>query len=679
MKKIALNFLALWLLIVALSSVSAFGQSSPDFVRLTGNVSAALTHAQYIGHHDPTSILRVTIALKLRNTEQLQQFLEAVQDPTSSEYHQFLTLRQFKSMYDPTQDQLADVVGYLARQGLDVTGISSDNRLIHVTASSAALEQAMSVQINDYKYKGRSVFGTEIGPEFPASIANDIQAVLGLSNVIKFYSMFLQTPDAKNISTQALLASSSMPAGYSPQQIATAYNWPSITNTSDGEGVTIAIATLVSPCLLSGDYDGFWNYYGLPLHSVSLIPVDGVSSNCAGQNETTLDVERSGAMAPGANIEVFDGAENSYQDLADVFEQIVNDGNTLQVVTTSWGTPELNIEAQKNSGGQYYWQVEDGYFQQAAALGMPVFAAVGDGGSSDCRQGTQADPCDSNADVADFPSSDPYVVAAGGTTLTLNSDNTIANETAWSYSCNSYYTCQGTGGAKSILFTTEPSWQVGEGVPQDGVRNTSDISMDADYINTPYSFYVNGEWTENGGTSAVAPQLAALFAIQASLSSTPLGQANSAIYIDANNHYSTDFHDITSGSNGAFSAGVGWDYPTGWGSPIASELLANIAGGTISAPQNLDVEYTQCINGSDKYFITWQPPAIGTPSGGYDAEYEYQSDGVWHSFDYGPGTQAHIAFQAGINVGIRVRASNGSIWSLYNTDLFKTAPCTPAP
>ncbi len=582
-------------------------------------------------------------------------------------------------MYDPTQDQLATVVGYLERQGLGVIGISSDNRLIHVKASSAALEQALSVQINNYTYKGKSVFGTETNPEFPASVANDIQAVLGLSNIIEFHSMFLQTPGAKNISTQALLASSGTPAGYSPQQIATAYNWPSITNTSNGGGVTIAIATLVSPCLLSSDYDGFWSYYGLPLHSVSLIPVDGVSSSCAGQNETTLDVERSGAMAPGANIEVFDGAENSFQDLADVFEQIVNDGNTLQVVTTSWGVPEPDIESQKDSGGQYYWTVEDSYFQQAAAQGMPVLAAAGDGGSSDCRHGTQVDPCDPNTDVADFPSSDTYVVAAGGTTLTLNPDNTIANETAWSYSCDSNYTCQGTGGAESILFTTEPSWQVGEGVPQDGVRNTSDISMDADYINTPYSFYVNGMWTENGGTSAVAPQLAALFAIQTSVSSTPLGQANSAIYIDANNHYSTDFHDIISGSNGAFSAGVGWDHPTGWGSPNASDLLANIAGGTISAPQNLDVEYTQCINGFDKYFITWQAPAIGTPSGGYDTEYEYQSDGVWHSFQYGPGTDAHITFQAGINVGIRVRASNGSVWGPYNTDLFKTAPCSPAP
>ena len=218
-------------------------------------------------------------------------------------------------------------------------------------------------------------------------------------------------------------------------------------------------------------------------------------------------------------------------------------------------------------------------------------------------------------------------------------------------------------------------------MPQNGVRNTSDIGMDADPA-TGYSLYFGGGWDGTwGGTSFVAPELAGLFADQITMSaSTRLGQANEAIYIDANNFYKTDFHDITSGSNGAFSAGVGWDHPTGWGSPDALELLTHIASGiVISAPQNLDVEYAQCINNFDKYLITWQPPAIGTPSGGYDAEYEYQSDGVWHSFQYGPGTDAHITFQPGINVGIRVRASNGSVWSPFNTDLFTTAPCTPAP
>ncbi|MGH7238888.1 MAG: hypothetical protein ACREHG_02360, partial [Candidatus Saccharimonadales bacterium] len=284
----------------------------------------------------------------------------------------------------------------------------------------------------------------------------------------------------------------------------------------------------------------------------------------------------------------------------------------------------------------------------------------------------------------DYPSSGPYVVAAGGTTMTLNSNDTIASETAWSYSCGTDGNCSGTGGAESTLFNPEPSWQVGSGVPQNGYRNTSDISMDADAA-TGYSMYFEGGWVtgpdDHGseGTSFVAPQIAALLAVQMSASSTRLGQANMAIYIDANSSsYSSDFHDVTSGNNGAFYAGICWDHPTGWGSPNAGNLIAHIAGSAaISAPQNLTVEYTQCVNYHDKYFVSWNPGSVGTAIG-YDAEYEYVG-GTWTSFAYEPGRTANLSLAPSSHVSIRVRATNGSHWSSYTSTIFYSAPCSPPP
>ena len=640
------RFSILILTLSLLGASNVLAQTQSGLVPLADNVPAALLSAQYVGHHDPATTLSVTVALKLRNTVQLDQFLQNVVNPASSEYQQFLTSSQFAATFGPTAAQVSTVVDYLESKGLHISDVSPDNLLIHVRDRSGAIESALGVQINDYVYQGRNVYGTPDNPQFPGNIASLVQSVLGLSNIVQLQPMSVQA------STVVPLSGTS-PSGYSPLQIATAYDWPSITNTSHGAGIIIANATADSSNLAISDLDTFWNYYGLPSHAVTVINVDGTNGLTDGTLETTIDEEWSGSMAPGATLDVYDAANRSFQDFTDAYDQIVT-ANNAQIMTTSWGAPESAMSTT-------VMQADENIFKEAAAQGIAVFVAAGDHGSSD---GT------SNPDEADYPSSDPYVVAAGGTTLTLNGNNTIASETAWS----------DTGGAQSSYFS-EPTWQVGPGVPQNGWRNTVDLSMDAD-PNTGYAVYLGGTWlVAYGGTSFVAPELAGLFAVQASSTgSTRLGQANAAIYADANgSYYSTDFHDITSGSNGFFSAGPGWDHPTGWGTPDASQLITHITSGQISPPQNLSAEFIQCINQSDNYFVTWSPPAIGTPSGGYDLEYEYTSDGVWHSVDYGPGLQAHIHLQAGVGAGIRVRASNGSVWSSYNTDMFTTSPCSPAP
>lgn len=291
------RFLLLALILLGFYSVNGFAQAVSGQVRLEGNVPPALQRAAYVGHHDPTSILDITIALRLRNTDQLQQFLQAVQDPASSVYHQFLTPEQFNSMYGPTQAQASAVAAYLNAQGLAVTDVTSDNRLIHLRAQSGKVEQVFHVLINDYAYHGRIVFGTMDNPQLPSDIASSIVAVRGLSNILQLRPLAVRSPDVQ--------PASGGPTGFSPQQIATAYNWPSITDTTDGSGVTIAIAAFNSADLLASDYDSFWSYYGLPSHTVQIIPVDSPSTGY--EYEATLDVERSGAMAPGVAIDVYDG------------------------------------------------------------------------------------------------------------------------------------------------------------------------------------------------------------------------------------------------------------------------------------------------------------------------------------------------------------------------------------
>lgn len=677
-------FIASLMTLFVISAGSVSAQNSSNTAELPASAPMALMQASYLGHHQPASILNLTVVLKLRNTQQLHQFLRTLRDPVSPEYRHFLTPQQFNMLYGPTADEANSVVGYLEGQGLQVTGFSPDHKLIFVTAQSGTIERAFGIHINDYEYEGRRVHATVDNPKFPDAIANVVEAVLGLNNVATAYSALVLPVNTM------LSPGSSTPIGYSPLQLATAYNWPSLTNASIGAGVTIAVASDDSPGVQASDYTTFWSYYGLPNHTVTFTNIGGnPPENYSHDEEATLDVEHAGAMAPGAAIHVYDAnvptsdsTISAFEVWVTMFDAIVNDNP--QVLTISYLFKEADLlPSSQNTTGEL--QAADNEFMQGTAQGMAVIAADGDWGSSF----VMTPPCDYTGNVPLYPAADPYVLAAGGTTLTLNGNNTIASETAWSYGpYNNNSECLGTGGAVSnyvasgATYWAEPGWQKGEGVPQNGYRNYSDMSMDAD-PNTPQSLYFLGGWQSGGGgTSFVAPELAGLIADEISLagSSNRLAQVNSAIYIDANNYYSTDFHDITSGSNGAYSAGPGWDYPTGWGSPNAINLIDHLSSGAaISDPQNLGAEYLGCRMNRDKYFVTWQKPQIGTASGGYDLEYEIPGQTNWHSIAYGPGLQANINLPPSTQVGLRVRASNGRIWSTYNTIMFTTSVCSPPP
>lgn len=523
--------------------MTAAGAGTPQNVLgvVRHTVPAAVSRAHFVGRHDPTAPLSLTLGLRLHHGAQLAAFLRDVQNPYSPQYHHFLTPEQFTELYGPTADEVAAVVQFLNRNGIRVQDVSPNRLLIHAVGQTSVVERALGVTVNDYTLNGRSYYASATDPRLPASLVNSVQSVLGLNNMEELHPLSQAAP--VKITQHRGKPSGGAPAGYSPQQIATAYHWPAITNTANGGGVKIAVATAFT--FKSSDLTGFWNQYGLPNHTVQIVPVDGTSNRT--NVETTLDIQRSGAMAPGATILVYEGANAQLTTFTDVYNQVVVD-NQADVMTTSWGLAESSMPAATV-------QTDDSIFAQAAAQGIALFAAAGDNGSSD---GT------SNPDTADFPSSDPYVTAAGGTTLTLNSDGSIASETAWS----------GSGGAESIFFG-EPAWQNVRNVPQDGKRQSSDIAMDAD-PNTGYSVLYGGRWAVYGGTSFVAPELAGLFAVRSGQIGR-LGQVNALLYGDAaTSNYATDFFDITVGSNGAFNAGPYWDHPTGWGSPNASSLILHI-------------------------------------------------------------------------------------------------------
>jgi pseudomonalisin len=179
-----------------------------------------------------------------------------------------------------------------------------------------------------------------------------------------------------------------------------------------------------------------------------------------------------------------------------------------------------------------------------ASHGTTIFASSGDSGASSC------------CSVA-YPASDPLVVAVGGTTLRLNPDASYSTESAWS----------GSGAGASGIFS-KPSWQQGRG---DSMRDITDISYDAD-PNTGVLVVKGGSDYQVGGTSVGSPQWAGLTALASQAAASRFGSFQAKLY------NTSTYHDVTSGSDGFFTAGTGWDYPTGLGTPDALAFVNTFLG-----------------------------------------------------------------------------------------------------
>ncbi len=535
-----------------LSNAQHSASSVPQLMKLAPQATVSLLkQGKVLGQHALSAKMNLTVSLKLRHVQQLKTYLRQLQDPASPEYHHFLTPAEFTAKYGPTAGQVKQVESFLKDQGIRVTGVSANRMLIHTEATTRVYQGAFKIRIRDYSLNNRTFFASADSPTLPRAVAGLVRNVVGLNNAAVMKP--LHKTRALNLTANQANPKAAPPASssyFNPSEIQKAYDWPSVTDSNQGAGVRVAILTAASSGINPADYETFWSEMGLPDHTVNVIPVDGDKSQTGGMIETLLDMEWSGAMGPGETEDVYVASDPQFATFIDEFNKFVNDNND-QVMTTSWGAPES------------VWgplaQTADQIFMQAAAQGISMFAAAGDYGSADRTN---------QSNMADFPSVDPYITAANGTDLTASLDGTYQSETAWS----------NTGGAISAVFS-EPTWQTGPGVPANGWRNNSDLAMNAGPLR-PYLVYSrsNGGWFAVYGTSAVAPQLAGLFAVGVwQNGGNSLGQSNELIYGDVNaGNYASDFHDVTTGSNGAYVAGVNWDHPTGWGTPRAKSLLSHL-------------------------------------------------------------------------------------------------------
>ena len=333
---------------------------------------------------------------------------------------------------------------------------------------------------------------------------------------------------------------------YAPGQIRTAYRVNSLPSQYQGAGETIAIVDAYSDPKIVSDLATADVYASIPAPpSFTIINQNGATSPLPSGNtdwgvEISLDVEWAHSIAPAANLLLVEANSSSLSDLLKAVDTAASYPG-VSVVSMSWGSSEFSSESSYDSN----------FTTPAGHTGVTFVASSGDSGG-----------------VVEWPAASPNVLSVGGTTLSLNSDNTWKSETAWS----------GSGGGVS-RYEPSPSYQSGMGYSQ---RATPDVSYDAN-PNTGFDIYDTygyGGVMGVGGTSAGAPQWAALVAIADEMAGHNLDGASQtlpAIYNTAHSAYSSNFHDITSGTAGRNRAGTGFDLVTGWGSPIADSIVPAIA------------------------------------------------------------------------------------------------------
>ncbi len=524
-------------------ALPALGQGQPLPTR---HVRDAVVNgvAAPLGRLPGDQTLKLNIALPLRNQADLEDLLQRLYDPKSSSYHQWLSVEQFTERFGPTQEDYDAVMRFAVANGLKVTGTAPNRMIVDVTGSVANVERAFHVNMGVYQHptENRTFYAPDREPS--ADLAVSLWHITGLDNFSIPHPASLRQDLKAKVNTTG-----SGPSGYfiGSDMRAAYYGGTALTGAGQSVGVF--------------EFEGYneadVTKYFSEVHQTLSVPVVGVSTDgsslsCTGScddTEQVLDIEVAISMAPGlSSLRVYVSTTSD----VNILNKMATD-NISKSLSCSWGWQPADPSS------------DDPIFEEFSAQGQNFFVASGDSGAYKTR----------SEDV--FPADDAHITSVGGTDLTTNgAGGSWKSETAWSDS----------GGGISPNKIAVPSWQLTSGVITTAnkgsktYRNSPDVAAEANTDNyICYDGTCAGGW---GGTSFAAPRWAGYFALVnqqavANGLATP-GFINPTLYsLGLGSSHATNFHDITSGSNGTYSCETGYDLVTGWGSPNTTGLINSFA------------------------------------------------------------------------------------------------------
>jgi Predicted protease len=558
----------------------------------------------------------------------LQALIAAQQNPASPQYHAWLTPDQFAARFGMSDADIAKAEAWLEQQDFTVEGVSRSRNRITFSGTAAQAEAAFDVQLHNYQIDGTTRFAPAGNISLPAALAPVVQSITNLSNFRPRSHMRVQRGSL--VSRPNFTSAQTGSHFLTPADIETIYDIKAAQSAGyNGAGQSIAI--MGQSAVVLSDIENFQSATGLTKKdpTMVLVPKTGVSTVYTGdESESDLDLEYSGAIAPGATIYfVYTGNANGAS-VTDAIQYAV-DNDIAPIISTSYGGCETQYSTTE-------YATENAVLAQAAAQGQTVIAAAGDDGSTDCFNIQGLTTAQQQALTVDFPASSQYVTAMGGTEFStanvasgssywaaangsdvLSSAQSYIPEEVWnddSASATSAATAiSAGGGGASVLTTTRPSWQTSlPGIPSGSTRLVPDISLDSSPNNAGYLYCSsdfsgtgitgscangfrdssNSNLTVAGGTSFAVPIFAGMVAmINQATGQTAQGVLNPTLYALATNPttYASAFHDITTGNNSCtagstycsaaatntslYAATTGYDQASGLGSVDFSNLL----------------------------------------------------------------------------------------------------------
>ena len=536
---------------IAAMLVAAFGVSSQ------ASASAWVpTHSHATDVSDATpreamkdgEALHIAVSLQVRNKAALDELVAAIASGQSS---RVLSSDEVKSQFGPTKDQVDAVVNHLRKSGFVNIEVASNNMMVTADGTAATARAAFNVEMQHFEKNGRRSFANVNDPVVPEELRDVVLAVHGLQDMHRAHRAMAKMNVQNDASRDASGGS------------ATTHNpttWPTIYNATSlptGSGTTVGIITAGSLTQTMKDLAIFIKNNKLATPVTSTVSVGGTgTSTSSGPTEWDIDSQDSIGAAGGAvkSMIFYNAVALTDADMTSMFNRAVSD-NQAKVINVSLGGCETDS---KNDGSE---AASDQIFETGIAQGQTFAVAAGDSGSYECGTKTS---------IQSYPAVSPYVIAVGGTEVYTTSAGAWSSESAWS--CTSFSACtskNGTGGTGGGVSTTEtaPSWQKSSGVLGTSTkRGVPDIAFAGD-PSSGANVIVNGTTADGwGGTSLATPIFVGFWARIQSAHSNSLAFPASAIYQYGVANESTLFHDITSGSNGGYSAKTGWDYVSGFGS-----------------------------------------------------------------------------------------------------------------
>jgi subtilase family serine protease len=539
-------------------------QAQQTLQALHGHVRPAVSsgRAALVGSLPPEKQMNLSIVLPLRNQSELNSLLKRLYDPSSPDYHHFLSVKDFADRFGPTAEDYQKVVDFAGSNGLAVRSAAANRMTVSLTGSVAQVEKAFGVKMQRYQHptEAREFFSPDREPSVPLNLK--VTHIAGLNNFSVPRPLLTKAAkSAQPLDTSALSGSGPGGVFLSGDMRAAYYGGTALT----GNGQTVGLVEFDGYNVSDVDltFSSAGQSYSVPINNVLTGGASGgacqwgilyFDAPCSDAEEVT-DIVQAIGIAPGlSQVRVYIGYLDS-----EILNAVAAE-NIAKQVSISWGwTPDDP-------------STDDVFFQEMAAQGQSVFVASGDYGNY-------------SSIAYPYPGEDAYVTTVGGTDLvTSGAGGAWSSETAWSQS----------GGGVSPDGIAIPSWQAGVANSTNGdsttLRNVPDVAMEANTDNY-YCDYGECNIYTLGGTSLAAPRWAAFMALvnqQATEAGEPtVGFLNPAIYtISAGANYASDLHDITSGSNNysnlcngalACNAVPGYDLVTGWGSPTGQALIDALA------------------------------------------------------------------------------------------------------